>query len=92
MNTLHHKLSIDHDKSNHKTEERKSSLKPAMEEFMINFHQLSISEGIFERKNGLGTINKVVYKHKIYSGRLIKFDRLSRYDLEGISKDMEEIL
>jgi hypothetical protein len=53
--------------------------------------EIQLLEQIHHRKNGLGLIFKSSYNNKEVSCRVIKFDRLSRYDLEGLSKDMEEI-
>ena len=53
--------------------------------------EIQLQEQIHHRKNGLGLIFKSSYNNKEVSCRVIKFDRLSRYYLEGLSKDMEEI-
>jgi len=49
-------------------------------------------ELIGTRKNGLGRLYKAYYKDVEIADRIICFDRLSRYDLEGLSIDIEEIM
>ena len=51
-----------------------------------------LEEIINSRKNGLGKIFKSFYKDSEIADRIIVFDRLSRYDLEGLSKDIDEIM
>ena len=54
---------------------------------------IKVSEEIISfRKNGLGKIHKGFYKDFEIADRVIAFDRLSRYDLEGLSKDIDEIV
>lgn len=66
--------------------------KKTLTDIMIKFSDINFLETIYHKKNGLGTIYKAMYLNKEVMCRVIKFDRLSRYDLEGISKDMEEIM
>lgn len=66
--------------------------KKSLDDFMIKkCTEIELVEQIFCRKNGLGNIFKSTHNGIDVGCRLIKFNRLSRYDLEGISKDMEEI-
>ena len=57
-----------------------------------NENEIAIKNEIHSHKNCLGTIYKGEYKGKEVVCRVIKFDRLSRYDLESVSKDIEIIL
>ena len=59
----------------------------------MNKNFLNVSDEIIgTRKNGLGKIYKAQYKEFEIAARIITFDRLSRYDLEGLSKDIDEIM
>jgi len=59
---------------------------------MISPTQFNLFENIFSRSNGLGNIYKANYSNKEVAVRQLKFDRLSRYDLEGLSNDMEDLM
>jgi hypothetical protein len=63
-----------------------------MNNMMLKSSEVNLLESIFNRKNGLGTIFKANYQSEMVTCRQIKFDRLSRYDLEGLYKDLEEIM
>jgi Mg2+/Co2+ transporter CorB len=66
--------------------------KKSVSDLMIKFSDLSVLEQIYSRKYGLGSIHKAIYLKNDIICRVIKYDRLSRYDLEGLQKDMEEIV
>jgi len=69
---------------------RKSSL--IREEILVKKNLYTISdELIFSKKHGLGKIYKFECKNKTVATRVIEFERLSRYDLEGISDDIDQI-
>jgi hypothetical protein len=53
--------------------------------------KIALLEAISTKKYGFGSIYKANYNKSEVCVRNIKFDRLSRYDLEGLQKDMEEI-
>jgi hypothetical protein len=59
---------------------------------MISSNHFNLLENIFSRTNGLGNIYKANYSNKEVVVRQLKFDRLSRYDLEGLSNDMEDLM
>ena len=59
---------------------------------MISANDFNLLESIYSRSNGLGNIYKANYKSNEVTVRQLKFDRLSRYDLEGLSNDMEELM
>lgn len=61
-------------------------------DIIVKFGEIKILETKHERKNGLGIIDKAEFRKVEVACRTIKFDRISRYDLEGLSKDIEEIL
>jgi hypothetical protein len=46
---------------------------------------------IGNKKNGFGKIHKGIHNNTDVCIRNIKFDRLSRYDLEGLQKDLDEL-
>lgn len=57
-----------------------------------SLNEITIKEEIHSHKNSLGIIYKGEYHNKPVVCRVINFDRLSRYDLESVSKDIEIIL
>lgn len=65
--------------------------KKTIKDFIIKFNDIQLQDLLYQRKNGLGSIYKAQYMNKEVCCRVVKFDRLSRYDLEGLSKDMEEL-
>lgn len=69
------------------------SINRKKEEVFINKADIKIlEETLSSRKNGLGKIYKGFHKEYEIADRIIAFDRLSRYDLEGLSKDIDEIM
>ena len=60
--------------------------------YLISFKDISLLNEIYYRKNGLGKIYKGIYKSEEIICRVVKFDRLSRYELETITKDYEHII
>ncbi len=75
-----------------KSKSRNSILRKK-EDVLINKNKLKVSEEIISsRKNGLGKIYKGFFKDCEIADRVIVFDRLSRYDLEGLSKDIDDIV
>jgi serine/threonine protein kinase len=58
---------------------------------MIKKSDLNLLEILHNKKNGLGMIHKSIYLNNEVACRVITFDRLSRYDLEGLQKDIEEL-
>lgn len=71
---------------------RFSQFKRNKNDFMITASQFNVLESIYSRSNGLGNIYKANYNSHEVTVRQLKFDRLSRYDLEGLSNDMEELM
>ncbi len=69
-----------------------NSIKLDVKDYLIKEEDLIIGEKIFERKNGLGVIHKGKYKNNDVSIRIIKFDRLSRYNIEDIIGDFDQII
>ncbi|MCQ2816615.1 MAG: protein kinase [archaeon] len=65
----------------------KTKITIQMKDLILNDNE----EEVFSRKNGLGRILLGKYKDKDVICREIVFERLSRYDLEGVLKDMELI-
>ena len=60
--------------------------------FLISIKDIRILDIVYQRKNGMGKLYNALSNKKEMICRLIKFDRITRYDLENLSKDMEEIL
>ena len=60
--------------------------------YLIPFKEILLKEELFSKKNGLGKIYKGIYNKEEIVCRIIKFNRLSRYELEEIIKDFEIIL
>ena len=58
---------------------------------IANGSDIVLDQEIFSRKNGLGKLFKATYKGETVCCRVITFERLSRYDLEGISTDIQNI-
>ena len=69
-----------------------NNLKKDIKDFLVKEQDIEISEKIFERKNGLGIINKGKYKDENVIIRIIQFDRLSRYNIEDIIGDFEHLI
>jgi hypothetical protein len=67
------------------------NIKIDIKDYFLKEEDLIIGEKIFERKNGLGIIHKGKYKNDDVSIRIIQFDRLSRYNIEDIFGDLEQI-
>jgi hypothetical protein len=68
------------------------TLKIDIKDYLVEEGDINIGEKQFERKNGLGTIHKGQYKNEDVSIRIIKFDRLSRYNIEDIIGDFKQII
>ena len=66
--------------------------KNLVKNYLLSFKNISLLNEIYSRKNGLGKIYKGTYKGEEIICRLVKFDRLSRYELEAITKDFELII
>ena len=60
--------------------------------YLIPFKDILLKEELFSRKNGLGKIYKGIYNTEEITCRIVKFTRLSRYELEEIIKDFEIII
>ena len=58
---------------------------------MINYKDIIMSDIILNSKKSLGMIYKSKLNGNDICCRLLNFDRLSRYDLEAFSKDIDEI-
>jgi hypothetical protein len=58
---------------------------------MIKKNDINLLEILHTRKNGLGVIHKATYLKSEVACRVINFERLSRYDLEGLQKDIEDM-
>ena len=76
--------------------QRKSSVRyPSKQDvqnlIITNGSDIVLDQEIYSRKNGLGKLYKSTYKGQTVCSRVILFERLSRYDLEGISTDIQNI-
>ena len=66
--------------------------KRVIKNLLIPSKDISLLNEIFSRKNGLGKINKGTYKGEEIACRVVTFQRLSRYELEAITKDFEILI
>ena len=66
--------------------------KRVIKNLLIPFKDISLLNEIFSRKNGLGKIYKGTYKGEEIACRVVNFQRLSRYELEAITKDFEILI
>jgi serine/threonine protein kinase len=69
-----------------------NNIKIDIKNYLVNEEEITVGEKIFERKNGLGINNKGIYKKEDVIIRIIQFDRLSRYNIQDITNDIEQIL
>ena len=60
--------------------------------FIIKFKEIEIKEELFYRKNGLGKLFKGKYNNNDVVLRILNFDRLNRYEIEEIQKDIQIII
>jgi hypothetical protein len=70
---------------------RSNSKVRAINDLILKFTDIELLETVHKRKYGLGSVTKANFRDQIVACRIIKFDRISRYDLEGLSKDIEEV-
>ncbi len=62
-------------------------------DFILKLKDFTISSNIASKaKHSLGYISKGLFKGKVITIRTIEFDRLSRYNLEEIGEDIDEII
>ena len=66
--------------------------KRVIKNLLIPFKDITLLNEIFSRKNGLGKIYKGTYKGEEIACRVVNFQRLSRYELEAITKDFEIVI
>ena len=69
-----------------------NNLKKDIKDYLVKEEDIIINEKLFERKNGLGIINKGKYKDENVIIRIVQFDRLSRYNIEDIIGDFEQLI
>ena len=60
--------------------------------FIIKLKEIEIKEELFYRKNGLGKLFKGKYNNNDVVLRILNFDRLNRYEIEEIQKDIQIII
>ena len=60
--------------------------------FIIKYKEIEIKEELFYRKNGLGKLFKGKYNNNDVVLRILNFDRLNRYEIEEIQKDIQIII
>ena len=76
-----------------KSRGRLSKINPTpVTQMLVKSKDINLFQSVYSRKNGLGTLYKATFQGTDVICRVISFDRLSRYDLEGVSKDMEEVM
>lgn len=60
--------------------------------FIIKIKEIEIKEELYYRKNGLGKLFKGKYNNDDVILRILNFDRLNRYEIEEIQKDIQIII
>ena len=69
-----------------------NNIKKDIKDYLVKEEDITIEDKIFERKNGLGIIiHKGKYKNENVIIRIIQFDRISRYNIEDIIGDFEQL-
>ena len=63
-----------------------------IKDYLINENEIEMGEKLFEKKKGLGELYRGIYKNENVICRIIKFDRLSRYNIENIISDFKKII
>ncbi len=69
-----------------------NQIKKDIKDYLAKEEDIIVEEKLFERKNGLGIIHKGKYKNENVIIRVIQFDRISRYNIEDIIRDFEELI
>ena len=69
-----------------------NQIKKDIKEYLAKEEDIIIEDKLFERKNGLGIIHKGKYKNENVIIRIIQFDRISRYNIEDIIRDFEQLI
>jgi len=59
--------------------------------FLIESKEISLHNLIYKKKNGFGSIYLATYKNEQVVCRVVKFDRLTRYELESLSNDIQSL-
>ena len=60
--------------------------------FLIKIKEIEIKEELYSRKNGLGKLFTGKYNNDDVILRILNFDRLNRYEIEEIQKDVQNII
>ena len=63
-----------------------------IKDYLINENEIEMGELMFGKKNGLGELYRGIYQNENVICRVIKFDRLSRYNIENIISDFEKVI
>ena len=61
-------------------------------EYMIKSADFSLLELVYKTKNSFGSLYRGMFNNSVVMCRVVSFERLSRYDLESFTKDLEELL
>ena len=69
-----------------------NQVKKDIKDYLAKEEDIIIEDKLFERKNGLGIIYKGKYKNENAIIRIIQFDRISRYNIEDIIRDFEQLI
>ena len=69
-----------------------NKIKKDIKDYLAKEEDIIIEDKLFERKNGLGIIHKGKYKNENVIIRIIQFDRISRYNIEDIIRDFEQLI
>lgn len=72
------------------TSEKK--LHKTLNDLLVKSSDLHIHKVVFQRQYGLGAIHKAEYQNRDVICRLIKYERFSRYDMEGLGKDLDLLM
>ena len=78
--------------SESKISARASSKANIQNALITNSSDIELIDEMFSKKNGLGKIYSAKYKGEDVCCRVVLFERLSRYDLEGIYTDLKNLV
>ena len=91
-NNSNNNIIIQNDKNTNNNKISINENKNKLKNFLINIKEIEIKEELYSRKNGLGKLFIGKYNNDEVILRILNFDRLNRYEIEEIQKDVQIIL